>query len=160
MTYLPKVLRRAQKPTVNPFQDHIGHCGAPRRPFRILQAVHGCRWWASAPRAARLVLNTPLTLTPTHLFTVILVCSLFQLLEFVAMPIMTRLQGCNCRIYSCPPRSNAAHSFSHVFLKRIHGSKHTGSALTLTDFTGNAHYFLWNQHVLNTNLELQYWDVR
>ena len=41
-----------------PFQDPIGHFGAPWRPFWILQVVRRCRRLASAPFAARLVFIT------------------------------------------------------------------------------------------------------
>ena len=42
---------------VDPFPDPVGHFGGPWRPFWILQAVRRCRWWVSAPGAARLVFS-------------------------------------------------------------------------------------------------------
>ena len=52
---LRKWLQMANNLGLDPFPDHVGHFGAPWRPFWILQAVWRCRRWACAPGAARLV---------------------------------------------------------------------------------------------------------
>ena len=55
------------------FPDPVGHFGAPWRPYWILHALQCCRWWASAPFAARLVFKMLLawafgiTVTDTYL---------------------------------------------------------------------------------------------